>query len=269
MGTILDEIVAHKRLEVERAARAVPLADVEAALTRATPPRGFARALERDGAGRTAIIAEVKKASPSRGIIRADFDPVAIARAYERGGASAVSVLTDEKYFQGRLEFLRDVRDAISLPVLRKDFIVSDYQIIEARAAGADAILLILAALSDDRELVRFARRAEDLGMDVLWEVHDRAELDRLLSLDASPRIVGVNNRNLRTFAVSLETTRSLLPAIPTAAVKVSESGFFGRAELAEMEGWGVDAFLIGESLMRASDPELALRALVRNEAAS
>ncbi|HVR73700.1 MAG TPA: indole-3-glycerol phosphate synthase TrpC, partial [Planctomycetota bacterium] len=207
------------------------------------------------------VIAEVKKASPSRGVIREDFDPVRIAEAYERGGAAAISVLTDGKRFQGSLEHLAAVRAHVRLPVLRKDFVVDSYQVREARAAGADAILLILAALPDDGEVRSLAAEAEALGMDVLHEVHEEGEMRRALGLN--PRIVGINNRDLRTFEVRLETTRTLAPLVPEGVVVVSESGFSRREDLEAMRGWGVEAFLIGETLMRAPDPGEALRGLL------
>jgi indole-3-glycerol phosphate synthase len=257
--TILDEILATKRGEVEARKRARPLAEVVAAVVSAPGTRGFAESLARDDAGMR-IIAEVKKASPSKGVIREDFDPVLIARAYDGGGAAAISVLTDESYFQGRLEFLEAIRAEVSVPLLRKDFIIDLYQVYEARAAGADAILLILAALDDDM-LGALSDVATHLDMDVLWEVHDVEEARRVRQF--SPRVVGVNNRDLRTFHVSLETTREAISELPEDALIVSESGFFERSELEMMREWGVGAFLIGESLMRADDPEAALRVLV------
>jgi indole-3-glycerol phosphate synthase len=211
------------------------------------------------------VIAEVKKASPSRGVIRADFDPVRIARAYAAGGAAALSVLTDEKHFQGKPEFLEAIRGEVDLPILRKDFLIDPYQVWESRALGADAILVILAAV-DDALAASLAREARDLGMDVLWEVHDGEDLRRASAF--APALVGINNRALKTFAVTLETTRRLLPDVPRGAVAVSESGFSTRDELEAMASWGAGAFLIGESLMRAADPGEALRALVRREAA-
>jgi indole-3-glycerol phosphate synthase len=270
--TILDRILEDKRREVEMRSATGGWDRVRARARSASPPRGFERALRgmasddevalgegsRDPAFR--IIAEVKKASPSKGLIRADFDPVAIALAYERAGASAVSVLTDEGYFQGSLEHLEAVRAAVSLPCLRKDFIIDPFQVWEARAAGADAILLILAALGDDALAARLAAEAAALGMDVLWEVHDEAECDRARRF--GPRLIGINNRNLRTFEVSIETTNRLLPRIPPKVLAVSESGFHRREELALLSSWGVGAFLIGESLMRAPDPGAALRVL-------
>ncbi len=261
--SILDRIMEDKRAEVDARRAARPLAELEAEVTDTPPTRPFAAALGRPG-GAFSIIAEVKKASPSKGIIREDFDPVAIGTGYAKGGAAAISCLTDEKYFQGKLEYLTAIRESVEIPVLRKDFIRDPYQVFEARVAGADAILLILAAISDGRLLVDLAGLAAELGMDVLWEVHDLEELHRLLGLAVQPAVIGVNNRNLRTFDVDLETTRTLLPEMPEGAVKVSESGFFERQELAMMREWGVDAFLIGESLMRAPDPGRALAELVR-----
>jgi indole-3-glycerol phosphate synthase len=259
--SILEEILSHKRREVAARSRSLPLAALSERARQAPPPRSLAAALSAP-AKVFRIIAEVKKASPSRGLIRDDFDAAAIARAYERGGASAISVLTDEKYFQGGLDDLTAVRREVSVPLLRKDFIVDRYQVWEARAAGADAILLILAALPRRQELSELAGEAEELGMDVLWEVHEREEFNRLLGL--RPRLVGINNRDLRTFAVDIETTRRLLPLVPEGAIAVSESGFSRREELEMLRGWGVGAFLIGESLMRAPDPGEALRELCR-----
>ena len=260
--SILDRILADKRSEVDELREAMPLAELEDRAASAPAVRPFVPAL-----GRTdrpfSVIAEVKKASPSKGLIRDDFDPVTIATSYAAGGAAAISVLTDEKYFQGKLEYLTAIRRQVDVPLLRKDFILDPYQVVEARAAAADAILLILAAISDDALLAELARQAAALGMGVLWEVHDREELQRLLRLPVEPEVIGVNNRNLRTFEVDLETTRSLLPEMPAGTVKVSESGFFERKELAMMRQWGVDAFLIGESLMRAPDPGKALAGLV------
>ncbi len=261
--SILDRILTAKRSEVDERQKSAPLTELEARAASAPEVHPFAAALEpRDG--RLSVIAEVKKASPSKGLIREDFDPVAVATSYARGGAAAISVLTDERYFQGKLEYLTAIRHEVDVPVLRKDFILDAYQVVEARAAGADAILLILAAVPDDARLADLAGRAAALGMGVLWEVHDRDELHRLLGLPLQPEVIGVNNRDLRTFEVNLETTRALLPEMPENAVKVSESGFFERSELTMMREWGVDAFLIGESLLRAPDPGRALAHLLR-----
>ncbi len=256
--SILEEIIETKREEVVRRKRVRSIAEVERAAASSPPVRGFAESLTGVG-DRPRVIAEVKKASPSKGVIREDFDPVAIARAYQEGGAAAISVLTDERYFQGSLEFLGAIRADVSVPLLRKDFVVDPYQVYEARAAGADAILLILAALDDD-SLGALGEVATSLDMDVLWEVHDVQEARRVWR--CSPRVVGINNRDLRTFDVSLETTRTAISALPEGSLVVSESGFSERSELDRMREWGVDAFLIGESLMRAEDPGAALREL-------
>ncbi len=259
MTTILQRILEDKRGEVRDRRRQLPLEELIHACGEAPKTRGFATAL-RHGVADFRIIAEVKKASPSKGLIREDFDPVEIARSYERGGAAAISVLTDAKYFQGHLDFLRAIRDATSVPLLRKDFIIDPYQVYEARACGADAILLIMAATDDDGQLRDLAQLAAGLDLDVLWEVHDEDELARVLRLE--PSVIGVNNRNLGTFEVRLETSRDLMPQMPVGVVKVSESGFFDREELERMSAWGVDAFLIGESLMRQEDPGAALTQL-------
>ena len=260
--TILERILETKRGELEESKRARPREEVVFEAAQAPPARSLEAAVRQEG---LRIVAEVKKASPSRGIIREDFDPLAIAGACAGAGAAALSVLTDSEYFQGSLEYLASIREAVDVPLLRKDFIIDTYQVFEARAAGADAILLILAALSD-REAEPLASAAAELGMDVLWEVHDREEMRRLASF--SPRVVGINNRDLKTFDVSLDTTRRLLPEVPGAAAVISESGFSRRDELEMMVGWGVDAFLVGEGLMRAEDPGAALSGLlgVRDE---
>ena len=265
-GNVLDEIIAHKRDELERRCQEKPRSELDAAIPFAPPPRSLSEALRED-VGSPRVISEVKKASPSKGLIREDFDPVEIASAYASGGAAAISVLTDEYYFQGHLDYLTRIRERVSVPLLRKDFTLDSYHVAEARSAGADAILLIMAAFPDDAEIAALAAEAEALGMDVLWEVHDREELERLLPL--KPKIVGINNRNLRTFEVSLETTHSLLPMIPSEVITVSESGFFKREELDQMRTWGVNAFLIGESLMRSQDPGRALAHLTRPDEGS
>ncbi len=259
--TILERILDTKRAELEESRKARSLDEVVAAALQAPPALSLAEAVGQDG---IQVVAEVKKASPSKGVIREDFDPVAIAAAYAGGGAAAISVLTDSEYFQGSLEYLRAIRQKVDVPLLRKDFIIDTYQVFEARAAGADAILLILAALSDE-EAGPLAAAAGQLGMDVLWEVHNIEEMHRVAGF--SPRVVGINNRDLKTFEVSLETTRGLLPEVPAEAVVISESGFFEREELEMMSGWGVDGFLIGEGLMRAEDPGEALRGLLSTPA--
>jgi len=264
MSDILQKIIAVKAEEIAAARAACPLAAMraraEAAATGELAPRDFEGALRaRIAAGRAAVIAEIKKASPSKGILREDFEPAAIARQYEAGGAACLSVLTDRRFFQGAPEYLMAARAATSLPALRKDFIVDPYQVYEARAMGADCILLIVAALAAGpmRELEALAR---SLGMAVLVEVHDAAELDAALTL-ATP-LVGINNRNLRTFEVSLETTLALLPRIPADRLVVTESGILARADVAKMRARSVDAFLVGEAFMRADDPGAALRGL-------
>ncbi len=261
MTDILARILATKADEVAAAKRSRPRSDVDAAARAAVAPRDFVGALRATiSAGRPAVIAEIKKASPSRGVLRADFDPAAIAAAYERGGAACLSVLTDPTYFQGAAEHLAAARAACSLPALRKDFIIDEYQIAEARAMGADAILLIVAA-HDDAQLAALEMCAREHGLAVLVEVHDAAELDRALRL-ATP-LIGINNRNLRTFEVALSTTLDLLRRVPADRVVVTESGILTPADVATMRARGVSAFLVGETLMRAADPGAALAALV------
>jgi indole-3-glycerol phosphate synthase len=260
MADILARIIATKADEIAAAKRLRPWREMEAAALEAPPPRDFEGALRaKIAAGRPAVIAEIKKASPSRGVLRADFDPPAIAASYARGGAACLSVLTDRQYFQGAPEFLKAARAAALLPVLRKDFIVDDYQVAEARALGADAILLIVAAL-DDARMKALESCARALGMAVLVEVHDATELDRALAL--STPLVGINNRNLRTFEVSLATTLDLLPRIPPDRLVVTESGILATADVATLRARGVNAFLVGEAFMRAADPGAALAAL-------
>ena len=262
MATILDDILAHKRLEVAAQKQRVDMDTLVANISASNDtPRGFMKALQaRVAIGGTAVIAEVKKASPSMGVIRASFDPVAIAESYAAAGATCLSVLTDEKYFQGSGHYLRLVRAAVGLPLLRKDFIVDEYQIVEARALGADAILLIVAALSD-AELAAFTRLAPDLGLDVLVEVHDEAECARALQLPL--RVIGVNNRNLHDFSVSLDTSRRIKTMLPADYLLVSESGIHTRADIEALQADGIHAFLVGGALMQADDPGVALSALL------
>ncbi len=262
MATILDDILAHKRQEVAAQKQRVDMDTLVANISASNDtPRGFMKALQaRVAIGGTAVIAEVKKASPSMGVIRASFDPVAIAESYAAAGATCLSVLTDEKYFQGSGHYLRLVRAAVGLPLLRKDFIVDEYQIVEARALGADAILLIVAALSD-AELAAFTRLAHDLGLDVLVEVHDEAECARALQLPL--RVIGVNNRNLHDFSVSLETSRRIKTMLPADYLLVSESGIHTRADIEALQADGIHAFLVGGALMQADDPGAALSALL------
>ena len=261
MSDVLARICADKRAHVARRRRERPLAEAEAAARAAAPPRGFAARLAGEvAAGRYGLIAEIKKASPSKGVIRADFNPPSLARAYAAGGAACISVLTDEPYFQGRDEYLTAAREAVELPALRKDFMLEPYQVAEARALGADCILLIMAAL-EDGEAAELDAAARGLGMDVLVEVHDGAELDRALKLGA--RMVGVNNRNLKTLGVDLAVTEALAPRLPAGVLAVSESGLSAPADLARMARAGCRCFLVGESLMRQTDVAAATRALL------
>ena len=265
MSDTLATIVADKSKHVATCKAERPLAKVEAAAKVADAPRGFARALNAAIASdQYGLIAEIKKASPSKGLIRPDFDPPALARAYARGGATCLSVLTDEPYFQGRDEFLVQARAAVTLPVLRKDFMIDPYQVIEARALGADCILLIMACL-DDALAAELAQLAHRWGMDVLVEVHDEAELDRALEIDGD--LVGVNNRNLKTLTVDLATTEQLAPRVPKDRVLVAESGLGTPADLLRMAKVGASAFLIGESFMRKPDVEAAVRAILERKA--
>jgi len=260
MSDILERILATKRLEVAQAQAARPLATLRRDAEQRGDQRDFVGAMRRRlAARRPAVIAEVKKASPSKGVLRADFDPAAIARSYAANGAACLSVLTDRDYFQGAPEYLAQAREASGLPALRKDFIVDAYQVVEARAMGADAILLIVAAL-DDARLREFEALAHSLGMAVLVEVHDAAELDRALRL--STPLLGINNRNLRTFETTLDTTLALLPSIPADRIVVTESGILAPADVARMRAAGVDAFLVGEAFMRAADPGAELARL-------
>ena len=262
MSDVLTRICANKRAELAERRLARPESALRSLAQSVEPPRGFHRALVEDAAGgRPVLICEIKKASPSKGLIRKDFDPANLARAYQAGGASCLSVLTDAPYFQGRDEDLVAARTAADLPVLRKDFMLDPYQILESRALGADCVLLILAALSDS-QAAELEDAARELAMDVLIEVHDSAELDRTLGLK-SP-LVGVNNRNLKTLEVDLATCEALAPRVPAERLVVAESGLTTPADLARMQKVGAKAFLIGESLMRQADVTAATAALLR-----
>ena len=251
--TILRKIIDRKYEEVADRLAQTPLSELEAAIASQTPVRGFAAALKASvNAGRSAVIAEVKKASPSKGVIREQFVPAEIAASYERGGASCLSVLTDVDFFQGGDAYLQQARAACVLPVLRKDFTVDPYQVIEARAIGADAILLIVAAL-EQSQMVELAAAAAECALDVLVEVHDRAELDRALELDTP--LVGINNRDLHSFDTSLDTTFSLLPHMPEDRIVITESGIHTAGDVAAMREHDVNAFLVGEAFMRAEEP--------------
>jgi indole-3-glycerol phosphate synthase len=262
MSDILERILAKKREEVEAARAALPLSQLEAKARGAPPVRDFVAAIRtRISAGRPAVIAEIKKASPSKGLLREDFDPAAIARSYEQGGAACLSVLTDREYFQGSAEHLAQARAACALPVLRKDFVVEPWQVFESRAMGADCILLIAAALAP-QDMRGLEAAARSLGMAVLVEVHDGAELESALTLKTP--LVGINNRDLRTFETRLETTLDLLGRVPAGRVVITESGISDPSHVERLRGAAVHGFLVGEAFMRSRDPGEALRVLFK-----
>ncbi len=257
---ILNKILARKQQEIESRQRQLSLSDLQQQSQRASTPRGFVSALQsRVDRGEAAVIAEIKKASPSKGVIREDFDVVEIARSYQAGGASCLSVLTDQDFFQGHEDYLVAAREACDLPVIRKDFIIDPYQVVEARAIGADCILLIVAAL-DDANLAQLHAQARSFGMDVLVEVHDREELERALQLDLE--LVGINNRDLRTFDTRLDTTIELLEMVPAGCLVVTESGIHTHSDVGLMRENDVHAFLVGEAFMRKPDPGAGLKEL-------
>ncbi|EDY85530.1 indole-3-glycerol phosphate synthase [gamma proteobacterium HTCC5015] len=257
---ILQKILQRKSEEIAERQLAQSIQDLESLAASASPVRGFINAMqERIAAGDPAVIAEIKKASPSKGLLRDPFDPVAIAQSYEANGAACLSVLTDEDFFQGSEVYLQRARSACLLPVIRKDFLIDEYQVVEARAMGADCVLLIASAL-DDQRLKALYQLAQSLEMDVLVEVHNAAEMERAILLDA--RLIGVNNRNLRNFEVSLNTTLDLIEQVPVDTVLVTESGIHSREDVDTMRSNHVHAFLVGEAFMRADDPGAALKAL-------
>lgn len=255
---ILDEIIEYKKIEVEKSKGSFPVQSLMSGIFTVQPPRDFYKAI--DHGGELRIIAEVKKASPSKGVLRDDFDPVKIALSYANAGASALSVLTDEKFFSGSLSYLRKIRQAVEIPLLRKDFIIDPYQVYESRLYGADALLLIVSALGQDllKELLRLTR---SLGMNAVVEVHDESELAR--ALDAESRIIGINNRDLGTFEVDLDVSARLSGNIPDGVIAIAESGIASGEDIKKLRGKGVHVFLVGEKFMKAPDPGLELKELI------
>ncbi len=266
MKNMLDRIISHKAKEVANAKNILPLSEIETQARAATAPRGFIKSIKKfHDEGKPALIAEIKKASPSKGLIRPDFDPAHLADAYENGGAACISVLTDIAFFQGHPQYLKEVRTASTLPVLRKDFMIDTYQVVEARAWGADCILVIMAAI-DDVTAQSITNMAHKWGMDVLIEVHNRQELERALKLNSV--LIGINNRNLQTFDITLETTEGLAPLIPKDRIIISESGISTHDDLVRLSKIGANTFLVGETLMRKENVEQATRVLLGQEAA-
>ncbi len=264
MSNVLDKIIATKQLEVAAGKQLHSISELRAMAAKQTAPRGFFHAIENQIVkGETAVIAEVKKASPSKGIIRADFNPVEIAQSYLKGGATCLSVLTDAEYFKGKDKFLKQVREVVGLPVLRKDFMIDPWQIFQSRALGADCILLIVACL-DDELLVELNELAFDLGMDVLMEVHDEEEMTR--ALKTSAKLIGINNRNLKTFETSLTTSQNLKAMVNDDRIVVSESGIHTSDDIDFLQQQNIHSFLIGESLMRHSDPGQQLMLLMSGQ---
>ena len=264
IATILDQIIENKRFEVERARARVSLPDLISSLPQADAPRAFTHALAKQvRPQKPAVIAEIKRASPSKGVIRENFDPAVLARDFEDNGATCLSILTDEKYFQGANDFLLEARAACSLPVIRKDFMIDPYQIAESKALGADCILLIVAALGQS-QLQELAAFANDLAIDILVEVHDQKELDRALELNIE--LIGINNRNLHTFETNLQTTLDLASSIPADKLIITESGINTSADVIRMTSMGIYGFLVGEAFMRASNPGAKLKQLMFSE---
>jgi indole-3-glycerol phosphate synthase len=255
---ILDRIIKNKKIEVERAKRAYSLEFIHSQIEKVKPPRDFLKAIEPDG--RVKIIAEIKHASPSKGVFREDFNPTQIARSYSEGGASAISVLTDMEFFKGDLTHLRDVRNTVEIPLLRKDFIIDPYQVYEARLYGADAVLLIASALGTEI-ITQLLKLTHSLGMNAIVEVHDEEELEKALL--AGSRIIGINNRDLKTFSVSLDTSIRLSKLIPKEKIVIAESGISSSEDIKRLGGEGIEVFLIGETLMKASNPGEELRKLL------